>query len=280
MTVANLGWDLQAASGGRAIVGLGSQIRAHIERRFSMPWSAPAARMREFATAVRAIWGCWQDGRPLRIEGEHYHHTLMTPFFTPDPLECGRPRLFLAGVGPAMTRVAGDLADGFFAHPFCTGAYLDAVTRPALAAGAAGSGAAFEIAWPVMIATGTSDEQRRDAEFATRAQIAFYGSTPAYRPVLDHHDRGELQPELRARSQTGDWAAMADLVDDELFDLIAIRGTPVECGHELARRTVGRVQRVGINAPYATSGDLWPELLKAFHDTADLNKEHRRPGHP
>ncbi len=202
----------------------------------------------------------------------------MTPFFTPEPLTSGPPRIFLAGVGPAMTRVAGDVADGFFAHPFCTPSYLDAVTRPILMGGTRGGTDGFEIAWPVMIATGTTDEDRHDAEFATRAQIAFYGSTPAYRPVLDHHDRGELQPELRTRSQSGDWAAMADLVDDELFDLIAIRGTPSECGAQLADRAFGRVQRVGINAPYATSGDLWPELLKAFHTAAESQGEHSQPG--
>jgi probable F420-dependent oxidoreductase len=202
----------------------------------------------------------------------------MTPFFTPEALPTGPPRLFLAGVGPAMTRVAGEVADGFFVHPFCTPSYLDAVTRPALAQGTHGAAPDFEIAWPVMIATGMTDQDRRDAEFATRAQIAFYGSTPAYRPVLDHHDRGELQPVLRARSQEGDWAGMAELVDDELFDLIAIRGTPAECGAALAHRSIGRVQRVGINAPYASSGDPWPDLLKAFHRPVDLNRKQPQPG--
>jgi probable F420-dependent oxidoreductase len=269
MTVAQLGWDLNAASGGRAIVGLGSQIRAHVERRYSMPWSAPAARMREFAGAVRAIWAAWRGDAPLRFEGAHYQHTLMTPFFAPEPSPVGPPRLFLAGVGPAMTAVAGDVADGFVVHPFSTPEYLRSTTLPALRAGARGGTDAFEITWPVMIATGATDEARATAELATRAQIAFYASTPAYRPVLERHDRGDLQPELRARTRSDDWSRLLELVDDELFDLVAVRGTPVECGHELADRTVGLVDRVAPNAPYPTEAGIWTELLKAFRSAAD-----------
>src|SRR4051794_33986773 len=252
MTVANTGWDLQAASGGRAVLGLGSQIRPHIDRRFWMEWGAPAARMREFVGAVRAIWSSWQDGAPLRFDGSYYRHTLMTPFFTPDPLPSGPPRLFLAGVGPAMTAVAGEVADGFFVHPFSTPAYLRSTTLPALRGGRSGATPEFEIAWPVMIATGHSDAARADAEVATRAQIAFYASTPAYRPVLERHDRGELQPLLRERTKADDWAGMLELVDDDLFDLVAIRGNPAACGRQLAVRTVGMVDRVAPNAPYAS----------------------------
>ncbi len=269
MTVANLGWDLHAASGGRAIVGLGSQIKPHIEKRFSMTWSDPAARMREFITALRAIFATWQDGTPLQFDGQYYRHTLMTPFFTPEPLPFGPPRIFLAGVGPAMTRVAGDLADGFFIHPFNTPDHLRAETLVSLRAGAAATAPGFEIAWPVMIATGETDEARVGAEYATRAQIAFYASTPAYRGVLDHHDRGELQPEFNRLSKLGDWDAMVGLVDDELFDLIAVRGDPAACGRELARRTVGLVDRVATNAPYPSTPELWAEVLKTFRETAD-----------
>jgi len=269
MTVASTGWDLQAASGGRAVLGLGSQIRPHVERRFSMPWSAPAARMREFAAAVRAIWSCWQDGTPLRFEGTHYRHTLMTPFFSPSPLPSGPPRLFLAGVGPAMTAVAGDVADGFFVHPFATPDHLRQVTLPALRAGARGRHPGFEVAWPVMIATGATDADRARAEVATRAQIAFYASTPAYRTVLDHHGLGELQPRLRELTRAGDWARLVEPVDDEVFDLLAVRGTPAECGRELAARTVGLVDRVGQNAPYDADPAVWAEVLKAFRSEVD-----------
>ncbi len=278
MTIANLGWDLQAASGGRAIVGLGSQIKPHVEKRFSMTWSDPAARIREFIEALRAIFATWQDGAPLRFEGEYYRHTLMTPFFTPEPIPAGPPRIFLAGVGPAMTRVAGDLADGFFVHPFNTRDHLESQTLVALHAGAAASRPDFEIAWPVMVATGMTDEARAGAEYATRAQIAFYASTPAYRGVLDHHDRGELQPEFNRLSKLGDWNAMVTLVDDELFDLIAVRGTPSDCGRELAERTVGLVDRVATNAPYASAPELWAAVLKTFRETADQMKDQSSEG--
>jgi probable F420-dependent oxidoreductase len=269
MVVAHTGWDLQAASGGRAIVGLGSQVRAHVERRFSMEWSHPAQRMRDFVGALRAIWSTWQDGVPLHFESAHYRHTLTTPFFTPAPIPSGPPRVFLAGVGPGMTTVAGETADGFFVHPFSTPAYLRTETRPRLLAGVRSRGAAFEIAWPVMIATGATDEDRARAELATRAQIAFYASTPAYRPVLELHDRAELQPELRERTKSDDWASLLDLVDDELFDLVAIRGTPTECGIELAARALGLVDRVAPNAPYASEPGIWVEVLKAFRAAAD-----------
>lgn len=280
MTVAQIGWGLQAASGGRAIVGLGSQIKAHIERRFSMPWSAPAARMAEFVGALRAIWDCWQHGAPLRFDGRHYRHTLMTPFFAPEPVPAGPPRVFVAGVGPAMTRTAGEVADGFFVHPFSTPAYLREVVRPALAAGTRGARDDFAIAWPVMVATGRTDADRAAAEAATRAQIAFYGSTPAYRPVLDHHDRGQLQPRLRDGTRAGDWGSLVDLVDDDLFDLVAVRGTPAECGRELAARTVGLVTRVGINAPYTADRTTWHEVLKAFSAAVDHNQRPVAPGAP
>ena len=241
-----------------------------------MPWSAPATRMREFVEALRAIWSTWQDSVPLRFEGAHYRHTLTTPFFTPTPLECSPPRIFVAGVGPAMTTVAGDVADGFFVHPFSTQNYLREHTLPRLRTGRRAQDADFELAWPVMVATGFTDEEHADAELATRAQIAFYGSTPAYRPVLDHHDRGELQPILREHTRTEDWASLVERVDDELFDLVAIRGTPSECGAELARRTVGLVDRVAPNAPYRSDPAVWREVLKAFHLAADDNPEASR----
>jgi probable F420-dependent oxidoreductase len=269
MTVAQLAWDLNAASGGRAIIGLGSQIKPHIERRFSMPWSDPAARMGEFVGAMRAIFDCWHHNTPLQFDGEYYRHSLMTPFFIPEPQPSGPPRIFLAGVGPAMTLAAGEAADGFFAHPFSTPAYLTSHTIPALRAGSRGTRADFEIAWPVMVATGTTDAERESAELATRGQIAFYASTPAYRPVLDRHDRGELQPEFNRLSKLGDWEPMMALVDDELFDLIAVRGMPTECGAELAARTVGLVDRVAINAPYTASPSVWTTVLKEFHRHAD-----------
>jgi probable F420-dependent oxidoreductase len=281
MTVAHTGWDLQTASGGRAVLGLGSQIRPHVERRFSMPWApaSPAERMREFVDAVRAIWSTWQDGTPLRFEGACYRHTLTTPFFTPEPQPTGPPRVYLAGVGPAMTAVAGEVGDGFFVHPFSSPAYLRSTTIPALRAGRRGADPDFELAWPVMVATGPTDAARADAELATRAQIAFYASTPAYRPVLELHGRAELQPELRARTKSDDWSRLLELVDDELFDLVAVRGTPTECGRELADRTAGLVDRVATNAPYASDPDIWSDVLKAFRSRVE-EMSVRRPEAP
>ncbi len=203
MTLANTAWDLQVQSGGRFILGLGSQIKPHITKRFSMPWSHPAARMRELILAVRAIWDCWRTGSPLRFRGEFYTHTLMTPFFAPngsDLAAVGLPRIFLAGVGPAMTEVAGEVADGFICHPFTTERYLRDVTLPALERGRAKAGkdlAGFEISWLGFVVTGTDEAETADAERAARMQLAFYASTPAYRPVLDTPRLG--RPATRAQ---------------------------------------------------------------------------------
>ena len=264
MTLANTGWDLQQLSGGRAILGLGSQIKPHIERRFSMPWSAPAARMRELVQAIRAIWSTWQDGTPLHFVGEHYRHTLMTPFFDPGPSEHGPPRIVLAGVGPAMTEVAGEVGDGFLVHPFCTEHFLREHTLPALERGLASAGRArtdYEIGWPLMVVTGTNEEQLTAAASATRAQIAFYGSTPAYKVVLDAHGWGDLQPELRRLTKEGRWPEMAALIDDDVFDAFAVQGLPDEIAAKIVARTGGLVDRVALNAPYAAAPEIWAQVL-------------------
>jgi probable F420-dependent oxidoreductase len=262
--------DLPRYSGGRFVLGLGSQTRPHVEKRFSRPWSRPAARMREFVLALRAIWSAWEDGGPLEHRGAFYTHTLMTPAFTPPASPHGPPRVFLAAVGPHMTEVAGEVADGLLAHPFLTERYLREVTLPALGRGRSRGGrdgstgrAPFELGLSAFVALDDADVE------AVRRQISFYGSTPAYRPVLEHHDHGELQPQLRERTRSDDWASLVELVDDDLFDLVAIRGTPTECGAELARRTVGLVDRVAPNAPYRSDPAVWREVLKAFHLAAD-----------
>jgi probable F420-dependent oxidoreductase len=220
MLLANIGWDLQYFSQGRFILGLGSQIKPHITKRFSMPWSHPAARMREMIQAVRAIWDCWQNGTKLEFRGEHYTHTLMTPFFMPNPTELGDfgpPKIFLAGVGELMTEVAGEVCDGFICHGFTTERYLREVTLPALERGRAKAGKTldgFEIIGPSFVVTGTT---RRDGrgQRATRQQIAFYGSTPAYRPVLELHGWGGLQDELNTLSKQNRWVEMGELIDDD-----------------------------------------------------------------
>jgi probable F420-dependent oxidoreductase len=253
MTVAHLGHDLNAVSKGRLIVGLGSQVRAHITKRFSMPWSSPAARMREFILAMRAIWDCWYDGKPLAFLGKYYTHTLMTPFFTPTNTEHGRPRIYLAAVGPRMTEVAGEVADGLLVHGFTTEAYLRETTLPALERGFAKAGRqreGFEISYPVFSITGRDEKEMTAAAIRMRQQVAFYGSTPAYKPVLDSIGAGELQPELNALSKQGRWEAMGDAITDDVLGRFAVAGDPVALATQIKARYGDIVDRA--SASYAT----------------------------
>jgi probable F420-dependent oxidoreductase len=265
MTVANAGWDLQGYSGGRFRLGLGSQIQAHIEKRFSMPWSQPAARMREFIAALHAIWDCWQDGTKLDFRGEFYQHTLMTPFFNPGPCEFGRPPVFLAAVGDLMTEVAGEMADGLFVHGFCTERYLREHILPTLDRGRARRSApgAFEIAYPAFVVVGETEEELASADKAVRKQIAFYGSTPAYRKVLDLHGYGELQTELNLLSKRGEWDAMGNLIDDTLLDAFAVVGAPSAVAAGLQQRYGDVVDRISLYMPYAADPTQVAELTSA-----------------
>lgn len=252
MTLANIGHDLNAASKGRFILGLGSQIKPHISKRFSMPWSAPAARMREFILAMRAIWANWHQGEPLAFTGKFYTHTLMTPFFTPTDNEYGAPRVSLAAVGPLMTEVAGEVADGIIIHAFTTEKYLRETTLPALERGFAKSGRKrqdFEISYPVFVVTGKNEEDLARARTATRQQIAFYGSTPAYRPVLESIGAGELQGELNAMSKQGRWQEMGQLIDDGLLASFAVVGEPGSIAGQILSRYGDIIDRT--SAAYA-----------------------------
>ncbi|WP_084532341.1 TIGR03617 family F420-dependent LLM class oxidoreductase [Nocardia miyunensis] len=239
MSTAVLANDLQVLSGGRLLLGLGTQVRAHITRRFGMPWSHPAARLREFVLAMRAIWSCWYDGVPLDFRGQFFTHTLMTPMFTPEPHPSGPPRVLLAGVGELMTEVAGEVADGFLCHGFTTEAYLREVTLPALARGRQHAGAGmggFDIVGAPFLVVGRTESELATAAAAVRGQIAFYGSTPAYRAVLDRHGWGALGEELHALSRANRWAEMAGLIDDEVLDAFvwAGSGSFLSCGAEVA----------------------------------------------
>lgn len=241
--------DLQLLSGGRFHLGLGSQVEAHITKRFGMPWSHPAARMREFVLALRAIWDSWATGERLRFRGEFYTHTLMTPFFSPGPNPHGAPKVWLAGVGGLMTEVAGEVADGFLCHNFTTERYLREVTLPALARGRAKAGkplAGLEITGPSLVAcdeAGVADVRR---------QIAFYGSTPAYRKVLDLHGWGELHEELHRMSRRQLWDDMAATITDEVLDAFAVVGTPAAAKAELIRRYGDVITRIA--APVVRTG--------------------------
>ena len=263
MTLANTAWDLQAYSG-RFILGLGSQIKPHITKRFSMPWSHPAARMREMVLAIRAIWDSWNNGTKLDFRGDFYQHTLMTPFFNPGPNPHGDPKIFLAGVGRLMTEVAGEVADGFICHGFTTERFLREVTIPALAAGRAKAGKTmegFEIVGPSFVVTGNSEGEIAKAAAATKQQISFYGSTPAYRPVLDLHGWGGLQDELNAMSKQGRWEEMGTLVDDEVLNTFAVVGEPEQIGAELHRRYGDCIQRLSFYAPYKADPDRWRRVM-------------------
>ena len=190
MVLAHVAWDLQALSGGRFLLGLGSQIQAHITKRFSMPWSRPAARMEEMIQAIRAIWDAWQTGERLNFRGEFYRHTLMTPMFSPGPIDVPPPPILISAVGPLMTRVAGRAANGLVCHAFQTAEYLRDVTLPNVDAGLAEAGrdrSEFQISMPVFVVSGFREDEVAAKAARTREQIAFYGSTPAYRAVLEHH---------------------------------------------------------------------------------------------
>ena len=265
MTVATLANDIQLVSGGRFSLGLGSQVKAHIERRFSMPWSHPAARMEEYVRALHAIWDAWETGEPLRFEGRFYQHTLMPPFFNPGPNPHGRPPVLLAGVGAQMTRVAGGVADGFLAHTLTTAAYLRDVTRPALEKGreAAGRTDRVPVLLPAFVAVAVEQPGLDVAVEGVRKQLSFYCSTPAYLPVLEHHGWDELHHRLLRLSTKGEWAAMPDLVDDEVLAQFAAIGTPQEVAQTLDGRFGGLVDRLSFSMPYSVAPDL-PARVAAF----------------
>jgi probable F420-dependent oxidoreductase len=246
MTLAYTAYDLQRFSQGRFILGLGAQIKAHITRRFSMPWSQPAARMREYVLAMRAAWEAWDNGSPLHFDGEFYQHTLMPPMFMPTPHEYGAPPVFVAGVGDAMTRIAGEVADGFLAHAFTTERWLRERTVPALTEGRRSAGKTldgFTVKAAVFLVTG-SDEEIEEGSAAVRSQLAFYASTPAYKPVLDLHGWGAVGEELTRLSKAGQWEQMSELIDDDMLQAFAIVAPLDEVRDRVQARCAGAIDRV------------------------------------
>jgi probable F420-dependent oxidoreductase len=267
MTLANVAYDLQKFSKGRHILGLGSQIKPHITKRFSMEWSHPAARMREMISAIRAIWDCWNNETKLEFRGDYYQHTLMTPFFNPGPNPHGNAKIFLAGVGELMTEVAGEVCDGFLCHGFTTEQYLRQVTIPALERGAKKAGrklSEIEISGPAFVVTGTNEDELEQAAAGTRQQIAFYGSTPQYRGVLDLHGWGDLQDDLNRLSKEGKWVEMGGLIDDEILNTFAVVGEPEQIAPELSKRYGDVVSRISFYAPYKSDPDRWGKVMGAL----------------
>ncbi|OBH29136.1 LLM class F420-dependent oxidoreductase [Mycobacterium sp. E342] len=250
MTVANLGWDLQSYSQGRFNLGLGSQVKAHIEKRFGMPWSQPARRMREFVLALREIWSCWRNGTKLEFEGDFYTHRLMTPMFTPEPMPYEFPRIFVAAVGDTMTEICGEVADGVLAHSFTTKRYFEEVTTPALLRGLQRAGRErreIQVSCPVFVVTGRDDAELAANAKAMRKQIGFYGSTPAYRKVLDLHGWGELQTELHHQSLQGKWDQMGTLIDDEVLEAFAVVAPLDKLAAKIHDRCDGLIDRVPVS---------------------------------
>ena len=239
MILSTLGHDLNSYSKGRFTMGLGSQIRPHITKRFSMPWGAPAPQMKELVEAMRAIWANWYEGEPLKFEGEYYNHTLMTPAFTPENKEYGAPKVILAAVGPIMTRVAGEVADGLIIHPFSNEKYIREVTLPAVEEGLRRSGRTmddFEISYTPFLISGKDEKTFEASKRAAMDRIAFYGSTPAYKQVLGVQGWGDMQPELNAMSKQGKWKEMGDMITDEMLNTFGVMGEPDDVVTEIIRR--------------------------------------------
>jgi len=250
MNLANVGHDLSALSNGRFVLGLGSQIRPHIVKRFSMPWHGPAKQMREMIEAINAIWDCWYDGKPLKYTGEFYQHTLMTPEFTPPNQAAGRPKVLLAAVGPLMVKTAARVADGIIIHPFCTEAYLKEVILPVLEKELASRGKTlddFQIQYPAFMATGDTEEELNKSREAIRYRIGYYASTPAYKGVLDLHGWGDIQPVLNRMTKAGKWNELAGEISDEVLETFAAVGEPVPAAKLIRQRFGGIVDRVTLD---------------------------------
>lgn len=275
MTLAQTAYDLAGAAEGRFLLGLGTQIRPHIVHRFSMPWSAPVPRMREYVAAMRAIWHSWQSGERLRFRGEHYHFSLMTPFFDPGPIEGVEVPVYLAGVGTGMATLTGEIADGFHAHPFHTVEYLDDVVLPAITAGAETAGRSLDdvsIVSTVMCVTGRNEAEMAEASRAVRQQIAFYASTPAYRAVLDLHD-WDFGDRLLAMSKAGEWDAMSGVISDEVLEQIAVVAPLDELAGAIRDRYGDRLDRVGFYNVGPGFADLtideWASLVEGLRSIPD-----------
>ncbi|MFT7598268.1 MAG: putative F420-dependent oxidoreductase [Acidimicrobiales bacterium] len=264
MMTANMGWDIQAASKGRFVLGLGSQVKAHNERRFSTPWSAPAPRMREYVNAVRAIWRTWETGEKLDVKGEHYNFSLMTPNFIPAALESPPPAIKISAVGPAMLRLSGEACDGVSLHPFCTRAYQENQILPRVEEGMAKTGRKrenFEISGGGFIATGATDEEVAEMFEWVRYRIGFYGSTRAYWPVFDEHGLEELGQKLNHLSRNDGWDQMAAEVSDDVVRLFAAVGRHDELVAAVTERFSGVTDAVAASAGLNTTGGLPPDLV-------------------
>ena len=270
MTTAQLSWDLQDLSGGRFILGLGTQVKAHIERRFSMPWGRPVARLKDYILALRAIWQSFQTQGSLDYEGEFYRHTLMTPFFNPGPIEHPEIPIYIAGVNTRLAKLAGELCDGFHVHPFHTLEYVRQIVKPAIAEGAEKKERKPEdikLATSVFIITGETEEELEEQREKIRAQAAFYASTPSYRIVLEAHGWEDTGEELGKLARDKKWDEMPGLVTDEMLRAFAVEAAPDEVGSALKERYEGLIDRVSLYLPFVPGerDDFWQAALDAVN---------------
>ena len=259
--VAHTAWDLARQSGGRLMLGLGTQVKAHIERRFGMAWTPPVPRLREYVQAVRALWNTWQTGAKLNFRGEHYKLTLMSPFFAPGPIEQPNIPIFIAGVGEPLCRLAGEVADGFHVHPYHTAKYLGEVILPAIEAGAKKADRdrkSVELATMAFVAFNDEEIEQQ------RSQVAFYASTPSYRPVLELHGWGSIGEQLSALAARGQWAEMPRLISDEMLETFVIVGTWNDVADKLRTKYDGLLDRVGLYRPFVPGqeDDRWRALAE------------------
>jgi probable F420-dependent oxidoreductase len=268
MHLATAAYDLYLLSEGRFSLGLGSQVKAHVEKRYGARWEKPVAQMREWVLATKAILDAWQHGTKLEFRGEYTTHTLMTPQFNPGPNPHGVPKILVGALGPKMNEMAAEVADGILVMPFNSGPHMAERTVPAIERGLAAAGRTWddiEVTAEVIVGCGRNDKELEAAK-GVRNLVAFYGSTPAYKPVLDVHGWGDLQPELNALSKRGDWATMGSLITDEMVDTIAVHGTPAQCAAEIVARYGQWAERVCAYFPfYKADDDLIAEFADEVH---------------
>ncbi len=270
MVTAQVAWDLQDLSGGRFILGLGTQVKTHVTRRFGMPWEKPAVRLRDYIQAIRAIWESFQTEGPLNYEGEFYRHTLMTPFFNPGPIEHPTIPIYIAGVNTRLATLAGELCDGFHVHPFHSPEYVRQIVQPAIQEGAARENRSpkdVELATSVFVVTGESEEQIAEQRQKMRAQAAFYASTPTYRTVLDVHGWGEVGESLGALAKEKKWDEMPELITDEMLHAFALEAHPDEIGPALIERYEGLIDRVALYLPFVPGerDEFWRRAVEAVN---------------
>ncbi|GAB4571149.1 MAG: LLM class F420-dependent oxidoreductase [Anaerolineae bacterium] len=269
MVTAYTAWDLAAQSGGRFVLGLGTQVKAHIQRRFGVPWGKPGARLREYIQALRAIWHAWQTGEQLAFRGEFYEHTLMTPFFNPGPISHPEIPIYIAGVNTGLCQLAGELCDGLHVHPFHTIAYLREQIVPAVERGAAKAGRSrrdVELHCAIFVVTGRDETEMQQAANEVKQQLAFYASTYSYRAVLAQHGWEELGDRLSLLARQGRWAEMAAHISDDMLEAFAVVAPPEELAERVRERYEGLLDRVGYYHPFVPGerDDLWRHALATF----------------